>query len=294
MRFVIITGMSGAGKSQAVKVFEDMNYYVVDNLPPSLLIKFVDVISSTEGKFSDVALVMDIRSGKFFEGIEESMDELHAKNIEFEILFLDASDEEIVTRFKETRRVHPLSSRERLLNGIQKERKILSPIRKRADTIIDTTGLTLRKFQETIKKKFRNDEKSENAITVNVVSFGFKYGVPVDCDMIFDVRFIENPFYIDELRPLSGTDMPVRDFVLENPVTREFLKKETDMMEFLIPHYIDEGKRQLIIGIGCTGGRHRSVAITEETARLLRERGYHATAYHRDRDEDVREARLKV
>lgn len=286
MKIVIITGMSGAGKSQAVKVFEDLGYYVVDNMPPNLLGKFVDILTSAEGKITDAALVMDIRSGKFFDGIEESIDELLAKNIDFEILFLDADDDEIVSRFKETRRVHPLSSRERLLNGIQKEREILQPIKDRADFIIDTTGLALRKFQEKIKKRYLVQDSMET-INVNVVSFGFKYGVPVDADLIFDVRFIENPFYIDELRPLSGQDEPVRKFVLGNDITKEFLQKVMDMLKFLIPHYIEEGKRQLIIGIGCTGGRHRSVAITDEVTRQLRYQGHHASAFHRDCEEDV-------
>lgn len=286
MKIVIITGMSGAGKSQAVKVFEDLGYYVVDNMPPNLLGKFVDILTSAEGKITDAALVMDIRSGKFFDGIEESIDELLAKNIDFEILFLDADDDEIVSRFKETRRVHPLSSRERLLNGIQKEREILQPIKDRADFIIDTTGLALRKFQEKIKKRYVMQESMET-INVNVVSFGFKYGVPVDADLIFDVRFIENPFYIDELRPLSGQDEPVKRFVLGNDITKEFLQKVMDMLKFLIPHYIEEGKRQLIIGIGCTGGRHRSVAITDEVTRQLRYQGHHASAFHRDCEEDV-------
>ena len=286
MKIVIITGMSGAGKSQAVKVFEDLGYYVVDNLPPNLLGKFIDVLTSAEGKITDAALVMDIRSGQFFHGIDESIDDLAAKNIAFEILFLDAEDEEIVTRFKETRRVHPLSSRERLLNGIQKEREILQPIKDRADFIIDTTGLPLRKFQEKIKNRYVMQEASES-LNINVVSFGFKYGVPVDADLIFDVRFIENPFYIDELRPLSGQDEPVRQFVLGNDVTKEFMTKVLDMLKFLIPHYILEGKRQLIVGIGCTGGRHRSVAITEEITRQLRYQGFHAASFHRDSEEDV-------
>lgn len=286
MKIVIITGMSGAGKSQAVKVFEDLGYYVVDNLPPNLLGKFIDVLTSAKGKITDAALVMDIRSGQFFHGIDESIDDLAAKNIAFEILFLDAEDEEIVTRFKETRRVHPLSSRERLLNGIQKEREILQPIKDRADFIIDTTGLPLRKFQEKIKNRYVMQEASES-LNINVVSFGFKYGVPVDADLIFDVRFIENPFYIDELRPLSGQDEPVRQFVLGNDVTKEFMTKVLDMLKFLIPHYILEGKKQLIVGIGCTGGRHRSVAITEEITRQLRYQGFHAASFHRDSEEDV-------
>lgn len=278
--------MSGAGKSQAVKVFEDLGYYVVDNMPPNLIGKFIDVLTTAEGKFTDVALVMDIRSGEFFEGIEESIEGLVAKNVDFEILFLDADDEEIVTRFKETRRVHPLSSRERLLNGIQKEREILKPIKEKANYVIDTTGLPLRKFQEKIKNRYVTHDTPES-LNINIVSFGFKYGVPVDADLIFDVRFIENPFYIDELRPLSGLDEPVREFVLTNDVTKEFIKKAMDMLIFLIPHYIEEGKKQLIVGIGCTGGRHRSVAITEEVSRELRFKGFHASSFHRDREEDM-------
>ncbi|MFZ2258168.1 MAG: RNase adapter RapZ [Clostridiaceae bacterium] len=286
MKILIITGMSGAGKSQAVKVFEDLGYYVVDNMPPNLIGKFIDVLTTAEGKFTDVALVMDIRSGEFFEGIEESIEGLVAKNVDFEILFLDADDEEIVTRFKETRRVHPLSSRERLLNGIQKEREILKPIKEKANYVIDTTGLPLRKFQEKIKNRYVTHDTPES-LNINIVSFGFKYGVPVDADLIFDVRFIENPFYIDELRPLSGLDEPVREFVLTNDVTKEFIKKAMDMLIFLIPHYIEEGKKQLIVGIGCTGGRHRSVAITEEVSRELRFKGFHASSFHRDREEDM-------
>ena len=286
MKILIITGMSGAGKSHAVRVFEDLGYYLVDNMPPNLIGNFIDVLTTAEGKFTDVALVMDIRSGEFFEGIEESIEGLVAKNVDFEILFLDADDEEIVTRFKETRRVHPLSSRERLLNGIQKEREILKPIKEKANYVIDTTGLPLRKFQEKIKNRYVTHDTPES-LNINIVSFGFKYGVPVDADLIFDVRFIENPFYIDELRPLSGLDEPVREFVLTNDVTKEFIKKAMDMLIFLIPHYIEEGKKQLIVGIGCTGGRHRSVAITEEVSRELRFKGFPASSYHRDREEDM-------
>ncbi len=292
MKFVIITGMSGAGKSQAVKVFEDLGYYVVDNMPPNLLPKFAEILKDSEGKFNDVALVMDIRAGKFFDDIEENINELSGKKLDFEILFLDASDEELVKRFKETRRVHPLSSKERLITGIEKEREILEPIKKRADVVIDTTGMGLRKFQETIKKRLLMVEADESNININVVSFGFKYGVPVDCDLVFDVRFIENPFYIEELRPLSGMDEPVQDFVLGNEVTKEFLSKIMDILTFLIPNYVLEGKKQLIIGIGCTGGRHRSVAIANSITAKLREEGYHANSVHRDLEEDTLRMRI--
>lgn len=287
MKIIIITGMSGAGKSQAVKVFEDLGYFVVDNLPPNLLGKFIDVLTSAKGKMDEVAMVMDIRSGHFFEGIEEAIEDLTSRHLDYEILFLDAEDDELVTRFKETRRVHPLSSRDRLLTGIQKEREMLGPIKARADYVIDTTGLALRTFQEKIKQRYVNQDVSQQ-FNITLVSFGFKYGVPVDADLIFDVRFIENPFYIDELRSQSGLDQPVQEFVLGNEVTREFLKKSLDLFQFLFPHYIEEGKKQLIIGIGCTGGRHRSVAITDELTKELCFKGYHATSFHRDLEEDYR------
>lgn len=287
MKFIIITGMSGAGKSQAVKVFEDLGYYVVDNMPPSLLPKFSEIIVNSESKFEDVALVMDIRAGRFFNDIDENIKKLSEQKIDFEILFIDASDEELVKRFKETRRAHPLSSKERLITGIEKERKILDPIKKKADVVIDTTGLALRKFQEKIKKRFFLDSIDEFNMMVNVVSFGFKYGIPLDCDLAFDVRFIENPFYIEELRPLSGLDEPVRKFVIENQITQEFINKIMDLLKFLIPHYIEEGKKQLIIGIGCTGGRHRSVAIAEAIAEGLRNSGFKSNSVHRDLEEDM-------
>lgn len=293
MKITIITGMSGAGKSQAVKVFEDLGYFVVDNLPPNLMGKFIDVLTTAEGKIGEVALVMDIRSGQFFEGIEEAIDDLNSRNLDFEVLFLDAEDDELVSRFKETRRVHPLSSSDRLLTGIHKEREILKPIKAKADHVIDTTGLALRNFQDRIRQRYVAQDATGD-FHISLVSFGFKYGVPVDADLIFDVRFIENPFYIDELRPQSGLDEPVKDFVLGNEVTREFTKKAMDMLQFLIPHYIEEGKKQLIIGIGCTGGRHRSVAITEEITRELRFKGFHATSFHRDLEEDPARRPIKA
>lgn len=293
MKITIITGMSGAGKSQAVKVFEDLGYFVVDNLPPNLMGKFIDVLTTAEGKIGEVALVMDIRSGQFFEDIEEAIDDLNSRNLDFEVLFLDAEDDELVSRFKETRRVHPLSSSDRLLTGIHKEREILKPIKAKADHVIDTTGLALRNFQDRIRQRYVAQDATGD-FHISLVSFGFKYGVPVDADLIFDVRFIENPFYIDELRPQSGLDEPVKDFVLGNEVTREFTKKAMDMLQFLIPHYIEEGKKQLIIGIGCTGGRHRSVAITEEITRELRFKGFHATSFHRDLEEDPARRPIKA
>lgn len=288
MKFIIITGMSGAGKSQATKVFEDLGYFVIDNMPPGLLSKFTEILANTDSLMENIALVMDIRSGKFFNALEENIEFLKHKNIPYEILYLEASDEELVRRYKETRRTHPLSNKERLLNGINKERELLIPIKNIANFELDTTGMKTKKFQEIIKKKYAIDEETSVDLQINVTSFGFKYGVPLDADLVFDVRFIENPFYIEELRPLSGKDTPVKNFVLKNAVTKEFIEKVIDLLEFLIPNYINEGKRQLIIGIGCTGGRHRSVAITEEIARVLRNKNFHSTSSHRDLDEDVK------
>ena len=288
MRFIIITGMSGAGKSQAAKVFEDMGYFVIDNMPPALMGKFTEILANTDSMIENIALVTDIRSGKLFETLEENIEYLKQKNVPFEVLFLDASDGDLVRRYKESRRTHPLSNTERLINGIKKERELLSPMKKIADFDLDTTGMKIKKFQEILKKRYTLEKDETPKLLINVTSFGFKYGVPVDVDLAFDVRFIENPFYIEELRPLSGKDEPVKEFVLKNEVTVKFIEKLMDMLTFLIPHYIKEGKRQLIIGIGCTGGRHRSVAITNEVARLLSNKGFMAHSSHRDLEEDVK------
>lgn len=288
MKFIIITGMSGAGKSQAAKVFEDMGYFVIDNMPPALMAKFTEILTSSENMIENIALVTDIRSGKLFDTLLENLQYLKTKNFPYEILFLDAKDEELVKRYKESRRTHPLSNTDRLLNGIKKERDVLEPIKNIADFVIDTTSMSSKKFKELVKKKYVLNKEEQPKLLINVTSFGFKYGLPVDADLVFDVRFIENPFYIEELRPLSGKDKPVRDFVLGNEVTKEFIDKLIPMLEFLIPHYIQEGKRQLIIGIGCTGGRHRSVAITNEVSRLLTNKGYDSNASHRDLEEDVK------
>ena len=288
MKFIIITGMSGAGKSQAAKVFEDMGYFVVDNMPPGLMIKFTEIIANSESMIENIALVMDIRSGKLFDTINENLQYLTSIKMPYEILFLEASDEELVKRYKASRRTHPLSNTERLINGIKKEREVLESVKELSNFVVDTTGMSLKKFQENIKKKYMPNKDESQKLLINVISFGFKYGVPVDADLIFDVRFIENPFYIEDLRPLSGKDKPVKEFVLKNDVTIEFIDKLTPLLEFLIPHYIQEGKRQLIIGIGCTGGRHRSVAITNEVSRILTSKGFDANSSHRDLDEDVK------
>jgi UPF0042 nucleotide-binding protein len=287
MRFVIVTGLSGAGKTQTVRFLEDLGFFCVDNLPPTLIPKFAEACYQTDGKIDKIALVIDIRGGKFFDDLFESLKYLKDQNYKYEILFLDASDEVLVKRFKETRRKHPLSPDGRITNGIALERSKLKEVKNRADNIIDTSRLSNRELGERIIKIFSESGQLETELMITVVSFGFKYGIPVDSDLVFDVRFLPNPFYIPELKKFSGNDQQVSDFVMNHDVTREFLAKLDDMLEFLIPNYLKEGKRQLIVSIGCTGGRHRSVTIANAVYEKLRERGHNANIDHRDIDEDV-------
>ena len=287
MRFVIVTGLSGAGKTQTVRFLEDLGFFCVDNLPPTLIPKFAEACYQTDGKIDKIALVIDIRGGKFFDDLFESLKYLKDQNYKYEILFLDASDEVLVKRFKETRRKHPLSPDGRITNGIALERSKLKEVKNRADNIIDTSRLSNRELGERIIKIFSESGQLETELMITVVSFGFKYGIPVDSDLVFDVRFLPNPFYIPELKKFSGNDQQVSDFVMNHDVTREFLAKLDDMLEFLIPNYLKEGKRQLIVSIGCTGGRHRSVTIANAVYEKLRERVHNANIDHRDIDEDV-------
>lgn len=281
MEFVIITGMSGAGKSKAMDVMEDMGYYCMDNLPPTLLVNFAELSATSKRDINKVAAVVDIRGGVFFNDLFEGIDELHKKGFKTRILFLDAEDTTLITRYKELRRPHPLSPEGTLSEGIRKERKLLEEVEGRADYIINTSRLTIGMLKEEIYNIFVEDERTRQ-LTISVVSFGFKHGILLDGDLIFDVRFIPNPYYIEELRPLSGMDKGVRDYVFKQEETQIFVDKLIDMVKFLIPHYIKEGKTQLIIGIGCTGGRHRSVAITEEIEKRLNDKGHRAVAEHRD------------
>lgn len=287
MRFVIVTGMSGAGKTQAMRSLEDLGYFCVDNLPPTLIPKFAEACYQTEGKIDKIVVVVDIRGRKFFDDLIGSLAVLNEHGYNHEVLFLEATDEVIVKRYKESRRKHPLAPDGRIINGIVIERKKLKAIREKANYIINTTKLSNRDLNEEIINILGEQGQIETKLLVNVLSFGFKYGIPVDADLVFDVRFLPNPYYITELKPYSGNDSPVRDYVLSKEETKQFIEKLNDMLQFLLPNYKKEGKRQLIIAIGCTGGRHRSVAIANKTCELLEKSGYTVTIDHRDINEDV-------
>lgn len=286
MEFVIVTGLSGAGKTQAIRCLEDIGYFCIDNLPPALLTQFANLCNSAQGKIEKVAVVVDIRGGRFFDELFQNLKILEGMGNKFNILFLDAQDEILVKRYKETRRNHPLASSGRIINGIQEEREKLEDVKKRADNIIDTSNLSGRQLKEEIQKIFVLGE-SFNSLIINVMSFGFKYGISIDSDLVFDVRFLPNPYYIEELKRLSGKDQEIVDYVLKWPDTVEFIQKVEDMLKFLIPKYVNEGKTQLVISIGCTGGRHRSVVISKEIYELLKKIGYTVYLSHRDIDHDV-------
>jgi UPF0042 nucleotide-binding protein len=280
-KFIIITGLSGAGKTLALKVFEDFGYFCVDNLPPALIPTFVELCRQSRKRINKIALVIDIRGGGFFEGLFESLKTVQEKGSHYKILFLEASDEILIKRFKESRRRHPLALEGRIIDGISNERKKMAKLRGAADCIIDTSYKTPGQLKEEIVRFFMEPEKEE-PIVINLVSFGFKQGIPLDADLVFDVRFLPNPFYIDELRPLSGEDPEVKNYVMRWEESKEFLKKLDEMVEFLIPYYIREGKSQLIIAVGCTGGRHRSIAIASELAVLLKSSRHKVIVGHRD------------
>ena len=252
MRFVIVTGLSGAGKTQAIRCLEDLGYFCVDNLPPTLIKKFAEACFQTEGKIDKVALVIDIRGGEFFDNLFENLKEIKKCGYKYEILYLDATDEVLIKRYKESRRKHPLAPQGRILKGIELERNKLKEVRNRADNIIDTSKLSARELREKVTEIYVKEGQIETQIIVTVLSFGFKYGIPVDSDLVFDVRFLPNPFYVPELKYFSGNDDPVRDYVLGFEETQVFIDKLDDMLKYLIPKYLKEGKRQLIVSIGCT------------------------------------------
>lgn len=281
MEFLLITGMSGAGKSQAMKVMEDIDYYCMDNLPPALLAKFAELCYESKRDIDKVAVVVDIRSGEFFEHLFKGLQDLSDSGITYKILFLDAANNVLIKRYKELRRPHPLNPEGSIIEGIKEERELLEDVKKRADYIIDTSNLTLGMLKEEMSKIFLEGKKSRN-ISLSIISFGFKHGTLLDGDLVFDVRFIPNPFYIPELKELTGEDKNVRDYVFRWPETNIFISKVIDMLEFLIPNYIKEGKTQLIVGIGCTGGVHRSVAIANEIAKTLETNGHRVAVNHRD------------
>lgn len=285
MKFIVITGLSGAGKSQAVKFLEDLGFFCVDNLPPALILKFAEICSQSRGPIDKVAIVTDIRGGKFFDQLQSSLDELQKEGFNYDILFLEASDETLIKRFKSSRRMHPLAVDGRIIRGINAERRKLEEIKAKATYIIDTTNMSTSQLKQEIIHLFVEGGKTER-LMINVISFGFKYGIPLDADLVFDVRFLPNPYYVESLKKLSGNDYEVREYVMKWPEALVFMNKLMDMIEFLIPYYIKEGKTQLVVAIGCTGGRHRSVTIANLFSSKLKEKEHRVIIEHRDIDEE--------
>lgn len=284
MRFVVVTGMSGGGKSTALKMLEDAGFYCVDNLPVSLIEKFVELISLPNSEISKVVLGLDVRSDQSFEEATKILQELKRKGYPLEILFMDAGEDRLIKRYKETRRVHPLAQDGRVEDGVKKERRVLENIRRNADYVIDTTNLLTRELKAELDRIFVENGEY-NSLMVTVMSFGFKHGIPSDADLVFDVRFLPNPYYIDELKPKTGNDKEVQDYVMSFSESEEFMKKLIDMIQFLIPNYVKEGKYRLVIAIGCTGGKHRSVTLANELYIRMKDKGtYGMKLYHRDVD----------
>ncbi|NSL53171.1 RNase adapter RapZ [Calidifontibacillus erzurumensis] len=280
VQMVIITGMSGAGKTVAVQSFEDLGFFCIDNLPPTLLPKFMELVKESGNKMNRIALVMDLRGREFFDSLVDAIDSLSEANwINPQILFLDASDQVLVSRYKETRRSHPLAKSGLPLEGIMLEREILDELKGRAQQIIDTSNLTPRMLRERIINDYAKGK--QQTFTVNIISFGFKYGLPIDADLVFDVRFLPNPHYIDALRPKTGLDEEVSSYVLKQPETQKFLEKLVDLLTYMLPQYKREGKSQLVIAIGCTGGQHRSVTLAEYLGKCF-ENEYVVKCSHRD------------
>ena len=282
MRFVVVTGMSGGGKSTALKMLEDAGFYCADNLPVSLIDKFVELIATPNSEITKVALGLDVRAGQFFEDATMVLERLRKNGYNLEVLFMEADEAVLIKRYKETRRVHPLAMDGRVEDGVHKERKVLENIRKMADYVIDTTHLLTRELKEELDRIFVQD-REYNSLMVTVMSFGFKHGIPADADLVFDVRFLPNPFYIDELKKKTGNDKEVQDYVMSFAESEEFMVKLNDMIQFLIPNYVKEGKYRLVVAIGCTGGQHRSVTLANELYSRMKDKGsYGVKLYHRD------------
>ena len=295
MKMIIVTGMSGAGKSTALNVLEDEGYYCVDNMPISLIPKFAELANAGEDGYSNIAIGVDIRSGHALAELDSVLDDMLNKHFNYTILFLESSDDVLVKRYKETRRTHPLAmdDHDRIDNVIKLERDELKFLKKRADVIIDTSQMLTRELKAELEGIFFDDKNFKN-LFVTVLSFGFKYGIPADADLVFDVRFLPNPYYIEDLRPKTGDDKEVRDYVMNSKISEEFYAKLTDMIQFLVPQYIEEGKQHLVIGIGCTGGRHRSVAIANSIYETLRANNHDVYIEHRDIKEDVHKGDKKL
>lgn len=279
-QLVVVTGMSGAGKTQAIRCLEDMGYFCVDNLPPTLIPKFTELLEEAEDRLEKVAVVMDIRGGEVFGNLQDALGFLDQQGYKYELLFLEASAETLVRRFKETRRRHPLATKGGVLDGILEERYRLEPLRGRASKIIDTSDMTPKQLKLQLKELFADNK--DYKLVVTVVSFGYKYGIPLDADLVMDVRFLPNPFYVKELRDLSGEDKRVQDYVMASPETNIFIERFGEMLKDLVPYYIREGKSHLVVAIGCTGGQHRSVTLANKLRTILDDPGYKIIVTHRD------------
>lgn len=280
MKAIIITGLSGAGKTQAIDCLEDMGYYCIDNMPPALIKSFIDLTANGKG-IDKAAFIIDVRGGRLFDDLKESLDELKKDDIDYKILYLEASDRTLLRRYNETRRHHPLSEGGSVATGLKKERAMLEELRKQADYIIDTSNMKTAQLWAEIKHLLTSEENRKTFI-VNIMSFGYKRGTPMAADMVFDMRFIPNPYYVKTLRPLTGNNAKVSKYVMRHQVTQDFLEKAIDMIDMLIPFYMNEGKYSLNICIGCTGGHHRSVAVANELNKRLQEQGKRTTLEHRD------------
>lgn len=285
MTVLIVSGMSGAGKSTALKMLEDMGYFCIDNLPVSFLLNFEDIVENPLEKIEKLAIGIDIRCGEALQLLDKQLEQMKKQGIQYEVLFLDASDEVLIKRYKETRRNHPLAQDMRVETGILLEREKIRFLRNCANYIIDTSCLLTRELKQELEKLLLQEEVYSNFI-ITVLSFGFKYGIPMDSDLVFDVRFLPNPYYIKEIRHMTGNDFPIYDYVMASPKSYEFLDKIEDLLQFLIPNYRNEGKNQLVISIGCTGGKHRSVTLVNEITKRLQHLPYSVRKEHRDIEKD--------
>ena len=286
MKMVIVTGMSGAGKSTALNVLEDEGYYCVDNMPIALIPKFAELASGREKGYSNIALGIDIRSGEALGELETILKEMEQRRYSYKILYLDSGDEVLVKRYKETRRAHPLAKDDRVDRAIEQERRQMEFLKKRADYIIDTSQMLTRELKQELEKIFVREGRYSN-LFVTVLSFGFKYGIPSDADLVFDVRFLPNPYYVEELKALTGNDAPIQQFVMNFQAAQDFLDKVDELIRFLLPNYVQEGKNSLVIAIGCTGGKHRSVTLANAIADRLKKTEYGCKVEHRDIDKDA-------
>lgn len=292
MEFIIVSGLSGAGKSRAIEALEDMGYYCVDNMPPQLIPKFAEICISSQGKIEKVAMVTDIRGGYLFSELIDNLDELKRAGQDYKILFLDAKDATIIKRYKETRRMHPLAKDTNMdiTAAIAKERELLDVVRKRSDYILDTSNLKTSQLKERLVEIFSKNQQ-DKGIVVNVISFGFKYGIPLESDLVFDVRFLPNPFYIEGLREKTGLNESVYNYVMQFDQAKKFRKMLADMVTYLLPNYIEEGKTSLVIAVGCTGGKHRSITLARCLSEDLKDAGYYVVTTHRDVHKDTRPCR---